>query len=86
MQSSQSCADAADAEQALRMGMDSPEWYDSSAVAPEKDTSTCQCVLRHCKRPRGPHAVSSTAGGVQVELCRFDYILMRFSKVLLSSF
>ncbi len=54
MQSPQSCADAADAEQALRMGMDSPEWYDSRAVAPEKDTSTCAVrskALQEAERP-----------------------------------
>ena len=52
MQSPQSCADAADAEQALRMGMDSPEWYDSSAVGPEKDT----CAVRYEGIARGREA------------------------------
>ncbi len=46
------------AGQALRMGMDSPEWYNSRAIAPEEDTSTSnamlQCVckaLQEAERP-----------------------------------
>ncbi len=54
MQSPQSCADAADSERALRMGMDSPEWYDSSAVAPEKDTSTCAVRFRALQEAERP--------------------------------
>ncbi len=64
MQSPQSCADAADAEQALRMGMGSPEWYDSSTVAPEKDTSTCAVRFKGVARGREsltPYSVVSEA-------------------------
>ncbi len=77
MQSPQSCADAADAEQALRMGMESPEWYDSSAVAPEKDTSSCAfyavrfAALQETERPpRRIQYCRRRASRAIVMLCR----------------